>query len=613
MIYEHTESKTSESKFLQLKMHILDILVNSLAMETNQGNVRFCLNLLQCCVMEDAHLCPGLPNLVIKAIQELIVKPGHWKLNIILFAIENLNQYTIFSDYIQRDNKSCPRELVLTLCRYIENQFPEDSFVNTQTAIVKAIECITRWSLVGQWIATDKDCLRSVLSILCQAITMLEKNDNDFAAITGYQTENSQTLPTLLSSTTPGVSEKEIVKPPPLAQKKSKNMSTKIFEKIQRGGHAALGSSLNATPSAQGNTSSSEARDQRPESNVGVPTFAKLSAGIVIQAASEIALMQITNFLGNYPPYGERIGVSSISSLWTEQAAVHELIYKKTQNMRNAGKVAPLPDLRLAADVGKYVRYYSLDKRVIVAFVELPQWDNPKLKNESGKSVPSVVMVLRDVTGKFTWMSSLKYVDEKQEREAKLGSQDSLAADSSLAESMKSSRSTPATSPTKAKLNKMQDELARAMSGMDFDDDMADVHPDCLPYSPLNCSVQKQSAIDEAGVLPSTWKMFPSSILNTESAIGILRTQLDMEEKIEKSVIEKERSKAVSDNVKEMSPPALDFSNENARTEVYRLFLAHYGFLSFNGRDKLVPLKITENLLRELRKFDALQEYTFLA
>jgi hypothetical protein len=601
MIYEHTESKTVDSTFIQLKMHILDILVNSLAMEANPGNVRFCLNLLQCCVMEDAHLCPGLPNLVIKAIQELIVKPGHWQLSIILYAIENLNQYTIFSDYIQRDNRSCARELVLTLCRYIENQFPDDGFVSTQTAIVKAIECITRWSLVGQWIATDRDCLRSVLSIMCQAITMLEKTDSEFAVVTGYQNENSQTLPSLLSSAAVGASEKEIVKPS-VATTTKKSMTGKLFGKIASArGHVALGSSLNSAPSIQGN-GSADSRLSRPESNVGVPTFAKLSAGIVIQAASEIALMQITNFLGNYPPFGERIGISSISSLWTEQAAVHELMTKRNEGM------GELPDLLVAADFKKYVRYYSLDKRVVVAFVELPEWNNPKLKNESGKSVPSIVMVLRDVTGKFTWMTSLKYVDEKQEREAQKGSGENL---DSLSQSSRSKLSSNPSSPSYCKLTAIQDELEAEMARMmdDFnDDDATDFKPDSLPYAPLNCTVQKQSAIDEATVLPSTWQMFPSNAMNVDIAINILRKELYAEERVEKAVVEVEREKEVNGAVQESRPSALDFKNEDARTEVYRLFLAHYGFLSFNGREKLVPLKTTETLLKELAKFDALQE-----
>lgn len=72
MIYEDTESKEGTPKFIQLKMHILDILVNSLTTETHPDNVRLCLNLLLCVVTEDAHLCSGLPNLVIKTIQELV-------------------------------------------------------------------------------------------------------------------------------------------------------------------------------------------------------------------------------------------------------------------------------------------------------------------------------------------------------------------------------------------------------------------------------------------------------------------------------------------------------------------------------------------------------------
>ena len=40
--------------------------------ETNPLNIKHCLNLLQVYVTEDAHLCPGLPALVIKTIQELV-------------------------------------------------------------------------------------------------------------------------------------------------------------------------------------------------------------------------------------------------------------------------------------------------------------------------------------------------------------------------------------------------------------------------------------------------------------------------------------------------------------------------------------------------------------
>lgn len=60
-----------------------------------------------------------------------------------------------------------------------------------------------------------------------------------------------------------------------------------------------------------------------------------------------------------------------------------------------------------------------------------------------------------------------------------------------------------------------------------------------------------------------------------------------------------------------VSPPSeVDCdNNEDASAKIFRLFLSHYGFLSLSNRHNLQPLSITENLLKDLSKFDKLPEY----
>lgn len=109
-------------------MHLLNSLLTSLASETMPANIKTCLNLLQIFVVEDAFDCKGLPNLVIKTIQEKILT-GLWPPIVIFAAYETLNNFILFSDILLRDNKNCPRELIIALCRHIEGLFADDNIV----------------------------------------------------------------------------------------------------------------------------------------------------------------------------------------------------------------------------------------------------------------------------------------------------------------------------------------------------------------------------------------------------------------------------------------------------------------------------------------------------
>ncbi|KAJ3222057.1 hypothetical protein HK099_002758 [Clydaea vesicula] len=751
IIYAQLESESKTVIFLQIKMKILDILLSSLVVETTSNNIKLCLSLLQQYVVEDVHLCPGLPNLVIRTIQDKILTPNHWQPNVVIAAFETLNQFIIFADHIQRDNKSCPRELVLTLCRYIEMLLNEDNIVQTNTSITKAYECMIKWALVGQWIATDKDCENVVLSTLCRGITVLDKDDQ-FANISpihqSFGVEQAQAPVLLPSTAVPQVSFTPV--PSSLEKDKSKRMgrtpttASKMFEKLQHAGRSSSGGNAiqNTVVFNQflNNIERHNSQKDNSTSNnpgVGLPTFAKLSAGLVIQISAEIAMAHLSNYLANFPPLGERTGVSSISSLWKEENEIFKFLVKQRHlkklsdsnnsitnasncilsnnspsNFNNSNdsvsffNVNPLPkkkdkqeegDIQLdknlmdsvvqlnanstnllhlselnqnnsdeenqlfpISDYKKFVRYFSFDKRVIIGLVELPEWRNEKLTNnrvyqngpvtvesscdqdvskyarssiastkqgsnavkqpsvDKNVADPSIVLVLRDVNGKHTWMTTLKYIENEKEFVAAEINNEEKENFLGPGESLNSLNSSTAS----GKFKTMNLELGESIHSTEqqqnlINQKVADFpnpnkqhfQPKNLPFTPKDSVTLKVDAYDEEEVLPKINKMFEE---NSESANSFKLINEVVESEVRREELIKE--KYLQKNLKEekdlhvFSPAPIDFNKIDQRSDIFRLFLAQYGFLSLENKDKLIPLNLTENLFKDLAKFDALPE-----
>ncbi|KAJ3343028.1 hypothetical protein HDU93_000198 [Gonapodya sp. JEL0774] len=429
-----------------LKPIIIGILVTSLIIDSDSQNARILLHLLTCFVIEDVGFCPGLPGRVIQSIQEKILQ-GSWPPEVTLSAFETLNHYLSLWEYIKRDTKPVPRELVIDLCRYIEDLINEDSvpYQNLQTLIMHAYDCMIRWALTGQWIAKDRDCLQTVISTLSRGIALMD--DMDFGAVNTQHPASGRPVGSLgpmltqaglslsnsaggaVGSREPNVgfvdrfsgvmqsitdtsgTRKKGRKAPKAAVSPAGTLGEKD-KPHSRGGTQSLG------PASGTLGVSSSTHD----GGVGFPSFAAQSFALWVKLTAEVALTQLFNYLGSFPPFGEVTGVSRLGSTWNEVLEARRqmefengrLDARLAQNsvlasapsalstgrgdeskgrlrMRQQTPTAhgvssatfPLDEMR------KYLRYYAIENRIIVGVLERP-WelhDNRETTNDMHSSL----------------------------------------------------------------------------------------------------------------------------------------------------------------------------------------------------------------------------------
>ena len=355
-----------------------------------------------------------------------------------------------------------------------------------------------RWTQVGQWISVDNDCQNIVISTLCRGITMLEK-ENKFSLISPlHQSENPTSNTVLLLAPSPAVVQPQISEK---IIKKPVKSSMKLFDQIKAHSRGStLNTSLNNGPSSTLLPAVTAVCTGIQDSGLGLPTFAKVSAGIAVAAAAENSMALLANFLGNFPPLGERIGVSCKSSLWREDVAVTEMLIDRREFCISRGEdLSPINSVALdytslpISEYRKFIRYYAFDNNVVIGVVELPSWH---LEIVSGQKEPNVVLVLRDANGKSTWLTSSKYMD------INLKPKDAESA---------------VVSPVNGE-----------MGAVDYLDETPNFSPVKMPYVPANSKVLRKTAIEEENILPSVGKMFESSS-ESYKAFCLIKDQVDSE------------------------------------------------------------------------------------
>ncbi|KAJ3267429.1 hypothetical protein HK104_005904 [Borealophlyctis nickersoniae] len=568
-----SSSPQKDATFVVLKSHILDLLCTSLIVETTANNARYLLHLLTAFVVEDVAFCPGLPALVIKTIQERMLVIGQWPPMVVLCALQTFNDINALWEYVRRDNKSCSRELVIALCRYIDGLLMSDNLVGNQHLIVRAYDCMTRWVLLGDWIFTDRDCHNAVISTLCRGIGVLSRDD-DFAAITN-SVGNVAVVPST-SGMSPSATHVNI-------KDTSDHGGGLPNATVISSGFATIhGSSSDKKKGTRSGPASKFITKIRPpatisgaagvstgtkDAGLGLPTFATLSAELAIKTAAETAMAQFLNHLGNFPPFGEVTGVSHLSSLWNEEREVRRIGGVK-QKLKSIDRDGSFLSEQSAADAPpnfaeykKYLKYFAFDNRVIIGMVEIPQWavetDGWEEGNVSGgtppaafprQRTPQVVIVLRDGTGKYTWMSTLEYSDDDKHN------------------------------PTTTNSNITTTLLSA------FTTEHHHFTPPQMPYSPSGATVVHQTCVNESSI-PPLEKLVEAGT-DSARAYEIVR-------KLTERQVEKEEKRV--EEIKK-SP------------QVFRMLLAHSGYLTLENRSKLVPLVLSNALLKDLDKLDSLPE-----
>src|SRR6266498_5906156 len=271
-----------------------------------------------------------------------------------------------------------------------------------------------RWILIGQWIVGDRDCHEAVIATISRGISITPNNDDD--------------------SSSPSSSSND----------KKKNRRDTAPNK------------LFSARSNKNIVTNSESISQHHYQN----RYGK-KGEVAVKIAAEIAMSQFVNHLGNFPTWGDNIGPSRISTLFNDDL---ELAKTQISDAREFDGV-PIPEL---------VRYFLIDGRVLVGFVEVPKhpvwtvgrdtWtpsspgspdtyatptatETPaspvspgtprasipqsylREKSNEADYSPSVIIVMRDSTGKYSWTSRMVYKTQIDDYDQKNSSSSTIDKD----------------------------------------------------------------------------------------------------------------------------------------------------------------------------------------
>ncbi|RIA84468.1 hypothetical protein C1645_832213 [Glomus cerebriforme] len=557
-----TNDKNSTEPFTTLKFYILELLLTSLKTERSSYNLRYILHLINVYVVEDVAFCPGLVGLVVKSIQEKVLTMN-LPSDVTLYAFDVLKDFVGLYEYVQRDSKNCARELVLAFSRYIDMMLSGGygGLSVTYHLVERAYDCMMRWILVGQWIVGDRDCHEAVIATISRGISINPNNEEDSSSHSNSANDKKKN--------------RRDTAPNKLFAPRTKNTVTHSENTLHHNGQNRYGK----------------------------------KGEVAVKIAAEIAMAQFVNYLGNFPAWGDNIGPSRISTLFNDDL---ELAKKQLTDSREFDGIS-IPEL---------VRYFLIDSRVLVGFVEMPKhlsWaacgdvrtpgspessdayttptatetptspvspGTPKasmpqsyLREQSNEeeSGPSVIIVMRDSTGKYSWTSRMVYKSHQTDDD-----NDQKNSSSSMIDKDKYDKKLPSLRravTTSHKLQTYQDNNIRSNI------------PRIVSFNEYQ--IPKVDKIFEEG--SDSWRAY-------NVVKKLTQRQKETEERL---LEEKQRLKRSQQKYKAI--PA--GSNTNLTSpQAFRLFMSQMGLLSLENRNRLIPLQISEKLVNDLEKLDQLYE-----
>jgi hypothetical protein len=400
--------------FYSLKPKIVSMLLNSIIIEQNPKNCKILFNLISSYVAHEAKFNPSILHIFTIVIQDMISIPDYWSADIVMAAFDVLSFFCAIANTNELGFSSCAKELCRTLCQYLIYCLKSDTLVPLQARISRAYELLSKWALAGDWLLTNLNLQKLIISTLSRGVAILDR-DHIFGAVEAVSEHHLKSSSLGLSSV--NISGKGID-----SNKMDTTMSNHSQSNTQgltQGSPAAARAKKvqnarmslappkrfqNARKSYQINASgvSTGAKD----GGVGLPSFAILSSEIQIKGAAETALSLLNLRLGNYPSNRSIFGVTRLSSGWKEAKYQQELIDLR----RKAGVEMDA----IGAKAG--VRYFSFQKRIILGLIESPDWG--KFDPEHGE--PSLIVTMRDSSGNFSWVGEFKYVEKLSKENPKL-------------------------------------------------------------------------------------------------------------------------------------------------------------------------------------------------
>ncbi|KAL0082446.1 hypothetical protein F4703DRAFT_1739402 [Phycomyces blakesleeanus] len=530
-----------ERPFTCLKFYILELLLMSLRTETSSYNMRYILHLINVYVVEDVPFCPGLVGTVVKLIQDKILT---MKLppDVTLVAFDVLMDFVDLYDYVKRDSKvrqneaitagmtrtlntilspkkNVARELVLALSRYVDTLINAGKLLHTYPLIVQAYDCMMKWVLVSQWIIDDRDCYQAVIATLSRGITLFDR-DTDSVHV-----EVSSEKKKRRDTTFPPA--KQLFLLPPRVNKNNNNNNS---------------NNSNSNSSNNNNNSHSHINHKKEE--------------IAVRMAAEYCMSQFVNQLGKFQSLHDHSLVRFRSTQRDDLCYLREYRAAKQDT-----------DVRTAINPYDTVRYFLVDKRMILAVIDLT--NAPHKSTEEPKGKPSVLLIIRDTTGSYMWEMDAVYKDPDASTPFKV------------------SISPPATSDRRKSDPHNQPSLLYHTYGSDDDyDDDAFVVPTA-------------TSVNESE-LPRLDKLLKDDSEDLYQWDGI-RTFIEQQKNV---ILQKSFKESMDKHTVYPAPP--NINNDSPRG--FRLLLSQIGFLLPQNREQITPIQITNSAISELETLDMLNE-----
>ncbi|KAI8907305.1 hypothetical protein EDD86DRAFT_209278 [Gorgonomyces haynaldii] len=364
-----------ENKEMSLQEHVGVLLLASLIHETVPQNARYLIQILTCFTTDEGQWHPQVVLTVSQIVLEKMLILNHWSNEVLFTSLGFLN--TLAVSWGQSSPQQSPRQILLLLCTFIDQQIQLDNVIDTHVRIIKAYETLVQWALVNEWIHDDYEAQRLLLNVIVHGVGLMNK-DKNFGTVSSFPSDtpwNTKLVSSVLSH--------PLLVQTPTATLNKRNQRTSAAPKIF---NKPLLPFLSHLP-----TSSSSSVNKI---DAGVSTFAAVTASIQIKAAADAALSQFLTYLTNFPPENAPAGVSRVSALFDEIKEYYALEKQRLELLKEHTKCRTL-------------RYFGYDKKMIIGILETPEW----LKDKSHE--PQIVIVIRDGHGKYSFLSRFKYQNEE--------------------------------------------------------------------------------------------------------------------------------------------------------------------------------------------------------
>lgn len=478
----------------------------SLRTETSSYNMRYILHLINVYVIEDVPFCPGLVGTVVKLIQDKILTM-QLPADVTLVAFDVLMNFVDLYDFVKRDSKNVARELVLALSRYVDTLITAGKLVQTYPLIVQAYDCIIKWILVSQWIIDDRDCYQAVIATLSKGITIFDRDTTPAAPSEPVNVEKKKRRDTSFQPT------KQLFQLPPRVNKHHN--------------HHQQQNEAQASSTASRNNSNEHKKEE-----------------LAVRMAAEYCMSQFVNQLGRFWSSNEH-ALGGCRSAMVDDV----LQLKQIRGLERKGEKG-IDHTRL--------RYFLIDKRTLLAFIDISDKVD---RADDVKNVPSVVVVIRDTTGKYVWSMETQFKDPYAQPLVEspldtIGESGYLKLPSDVIERKRLDRQVYV--PNSTAVNEKE---------------MPTMDKIFIPHS-------------------EQWKQLES-----------VKVLMSRQESSEKDHIKSKSSYINNYQISETGP---NIDNHSSRG--FRLLLSQIGFLLPKNRSHITPLQITDSFISELETLDMLNE-----